>query len=60
MHVHQSMLQKLIEGKFTAGDKVLIFEDVVSTGSSVLDTVDALATEGLVSATHSIEVMGSV
>uniref|UniRef100_A0A340TBA6 Uridine 5'-monophosphate synthase n=1 Tax=Anopheles minimus TaxID=112268 RepID=A0A340TBA6_9DIPT len=39
--------KKLIEGKFNAGDKCLIIEDVVTSGSSILDTVDDLRSEGL-------------
>ncbi|XP_055642424.1 uridine 5'-monophosphate synthase [Toxorhynchites rutilus septentrionalis] len=40
--------KKLIEGKFSAGDKCLIIEDVVTSGSSILDTVNDLRSEGLV------------
>lgn len=40
--------KKLIEGKFNAGDKCLIIEDVVTSGSSILDTVNDLRSEGLV------------
>lgn len=39
--------KKLIEGKFNAGDKCLIIEDVVTSGSSILDTVNDLRSEGL-------------
>ncbi|XP_065078176.1 uridine 5'-monophosphate synthase [Ochlerotatus camptorhynchus] len=40
--------KKLVEGKFNAGDKCLIIEDVVTSGSSILDTVTDLQSEGLV------------
>lgn len=40
--------KKLVEGKFNAGDKCLIIEDVVTSGSSILDTVNDLRSEGLV------------
>lgn len=39
--------RKLIEGNFQRGDKCLIIEDVVTTGSSILDTVKDLRNEGL-------------
>lgn len=38
--------KKLVEGKFNAGDKCLIIEDVVTSGSSILDTVNDLRSEG--------------
>ncbi|KAH8291776.1 hypothetical protein KR054_000428 [Drosophila jambulina] len=40
--------KKLIEGIFNAGDTCLIVEDVVTSGSSILDTVRDLQSEGIV------------
>jgi uridine monophosphate synthetase len=39
--------KKLIEGKFRAGESCLIIEDVVTTGSSILETTVDLRSEGL-------------
>ena len=39
--------KKLIEGIYSAGDTCLIVEDVVTSGSSVLDTVKDLQSEGI-------------
>lgn len=39
--------KKLIEGKFGAGETCLIIEDVVTSGSSIIETVNDLRTEGL-------------
>lgn len=40
--------KKLIEGIYNVGDSCLIIEDVVTSGSSVLDTVRDLQSEGIV------------
>ncbi|XP_049853900.1 uridine 5'-monophosphate synthase isoform X1 [Schistocerca gregaria] len=40
--------RKLIEGKFKKGDTCIIIEDVVTSGSSILDTYRDLTQEGLV------------
>lgn len=40
--------KKLIEGIYSAGDTCLIVEDIVTSGSSVLDTVKDLTSEGIV------------
>lgn len=39
--------KKLIEGRFGAGDSCLIIEDVITTGSSILETVSDLRKEGI-------------
>ena len=39
--------KRLIEGVFTAGSKCLVVEDVVTSGSSVMETVEALASVDL-------------
>ncbi|XP_055377742.1 uridine 5'-monophosphate synthase [Condylostylus longicornis] len=40
--------KKIIEGKFNAGEKCLVIEDVTSSGSSILETTRDLRAEGLV------------
>lgn len=40
--------KKLIEGKFESDETCLIIEDVVTTGSSILETTKDLRAEGLV------------
>ncbi|KAK0093938.1 hypothetical protein PV326_012300 [Microctonus aethiopoides] len=40
--------KKLIEGKYKAGEKCIIIEDVITSGSSVLEVVKDLKHEGLI------------
>ncbi len=40
-------LKRMIEGHFTAGDTCLVVEDLVTTGSSVFETITPLADVGL-------------
>jgi len=40
--------KQMIEGQFTTGKSCLIVEDVITTGSSVIETADELAKVGLV------------
>jgi len=40
--------KKMIEGVYQAGDTCLVIEDVITTASSVIETIDALAAEGIV------------
>jgi orotate phosphoribosyltransferase len=37
---------KLIEGPFNAGDRVVVVEDVITTGSSALKAVEAIRAAG--------------
>lgn len=39
--------KKLIEGVFSSGDNCVIIEDVITSGSSILETIDALKKENL-------------
>ncbi|MEA3209365.1 MAG: orotate phosphoribosyltransferase [Chthoniobacter sp.] len=38
--------QKLIEGNFTAGNSVVVIDDVITTGGSTLQAIDAIEAEG--------------
>lgn len=37
----------MVEGKFREGDTCLIIEDTVTSGSSILETVEVLGQQGL-------------
>jgi len=39
--------KKLVEGRVEAGDRCLIIEDVVTTGSSILETVEVTNEQSL-------------
>ncbi|XP_035995468.1 uridine 5'-monophosphate synthase [Fundulus heteroclitus] len=39
--------KKMVEGSFSEGDKCLIIEDTVTSGSSILETAEVLQKEGL-------------
>jgi len=39
--------KKLVEGSVQTGDRCLVIEDVVTTGSSVLETVEVMHTTSL-------------
>lgn len=39
--------KKLIEGEYSQGDNVIIIEDVITSGTSVRETIDILTAEGL-------------
>jgi uridine monophosphate synthetase len=46
--IKQHGLQKLVEGHYQQGDVVLLVEDVITSGSSILETVTQLEAHGLV------------
>ncbi|KAK6643288.1 hypothetical protein RUM43_004793 [Polyplax serrata] len=48
--------KKIIEGSFTNGDSCIIIEDVISSGSSILETVKDLENSGL-KVSHAIVVL---
>lgn len=48
--------KKMIEGKFEKGNTCLLIEDVITSGSSILETVKDLQNEGLV-ATNAVVVL---
>ena len=39
--------KKMLEGVFKAGDSCLVIEDVITTGASILETVEALELEDI-------------
>jgi uridine monophosphate synthetase len=41
-------MQKLIEGMYVAGERVLLIEDVMTTGSSILETIKQIESQGLI------------
>jgi uridine monophosphate synthetase len=46
--IKQYGTQKIIEGTYNEGEKILLIEDVVTTGSSILETLEVLKAHGLV------------
>jgi uridine monophosphate synthetase len=46
--IKQHGLQKLIEGNYKQGDVILLVEDVITSGSSILETITQLEAHGLV------------
>lgn len=40
-------MKKMIEGRFGSGDSCLIIEDIITSGSSILETVSDLRAEGM-------------
>lgn len=48
--------KKLIEGKYSAGDSCLIIEDIITSGSSILETVSDLRAEGLLTSKSNFKI----
>ena len=40
--------KKIIEGEYKTGDRILLVEDVITSGASLIETIDELEKEGLI------------
>jgi len=40
--------KKIIEGEYNKGDRILLIEDVITSGASLIETIDELEKEGLI------------